>query len=133
MNVLLSLVVIAALLFGGGQTVNAAQDDLPDQPLYALKTWSEDLSLTFQNNEEAQVTRLMELAQTRTQEMIQLTEAGKTVPDHVQLRLEQHLQQALQICSTMDDAAMDQSPVAPAGSPARPRSRHGTNADPRQP
>lgn len=109
MNALITLFVLASLLFGGGITVRAAQDDLPDQPLYALKTWSEDLSLQFENNEEAQVSRLLELAQTRTQEMIRLTEDGKTVPDRVQLRLEQHLQQALQICSTLDDAAMDRT------------------------
>jgi hypothetical protein len=40
MNVLLSIIVIAGLLFGGGATVSAAQNDMPDEPLYELKTWS---------------------------------------------------------------------------------------------
>jgi len=109
MNLLISIVVVAGLLFGGGVTVQAAQDDLPNEPLYGLKTWSEELSLRFQGDPEARVERLMELIQTRTQEMERLTEAGQTPPDQVRLRLETHLQQALQICSNMDDPALDRT------------------------
>jgi hypothetical protein len=109
MNVLLSMLVIAGLLFGGGAAVSAAQDDLPNEPLYALKTLSEDLGLQFQNNDEAKVERLMELAQIRLQEMTRLTELDEPIPDHVRLRLEQHIQQALQICATMDDPALERT------------------------
>ena len=52
MNMIVSILVIAGLLFGGGATVNAAQNDLPNGPLYGLKLWSEDLGLQFQNNPE---------------------------------------------------------------------------------
>jgi hypothetical protein len=109
MNMLVSILVIAGLLFGGGATVNAAQDNLPNEPLYALKTWSEDISLQFQNDPQLKVDRLMELAEIRIQEMTQLTEDGQTPPDQVALRLEQHIHQALQICSTLDDATLDQT------------------------
>ncbi len=109
MNALLSILVIAGLLFGGGATVNAAQDDLPDEPLYALKTWSEDVGLKFQDEPEQKVDRLMELAQIRIQEMTRLTDAGQAVPDQVRLRLEQHIHQALQMCSNMDDATLDRT------------------------
>ena len=109
MNAVISMIVIAGLLFGGGATVNAAQDDLPGQPLYAVKTASEDVSVQFTGNAEAKVARLMELAQTRTQEMAQLIEEGQTPPDQVRQRLEQHLQSALQICANMDDATLDRT------------------------
>jgi hypothetical protein len=109
MNILVSILVIVGLLAGGGMTVNAAQNDLPNEPLYGVKTWSENVGLQFQNNPEAKVERLMELAQTRIQEMTQLTESGQTPPDQVRLRLEQHLQQAFQVCSNMDDAALDRT------------------------
>jgi hypothetical protein len=109
MNIIVSILVIAGLLAGGGMTVRAAQDDLPNEPLYGVKTLSENVSLQFQNNPEAKVERLMELAQTRVQEMKQLIESGQTPPDQVRLRLEQHLQQTLQLCSNMDDAALDQT------------------------
>jgi uncharacterized membrane protein YgcG len=109
MNILVSILVIAGLLAGGGATVKAAQDDLPNEPLYAVKTWSEEFSLQFQKDPEARVERLLELAQTRVQEMTQLIESGQTPPEQVRLRLEQHLQQALQLCSNMDDAALDRT------------------------
>jgi len=110
MNMLVSILVIASLVFGGGATaVGAAQNDLPNEPLYALKTWSEDISLQFQNDPQLKVERLMELAEIRVQEMTQLMEDGQTPPDQVALRLEQHIHQALQICSTLDEAALDQT------------------------
>ena len=110
MNVLLSILVIAGMLFGGGATaVGAAQDDLPSEPLYAVKMWAEDLTLQFQYDEEAKVDRLMELAQIRIQEMTRLVDAGEPIPDQVMLRLEQHIQQALQLCVTMDDPALERT------------------------
>ncbi len=107
MNILVSIVVIAGLLAGGGMTVKASQNDLPGEPLYAVKTFSENVSLDFQNSPEAKVERLLELAQTRVQEMSRMVESGQTPPDQVRQRLEQHVQQAFQICSNMDDAVLD--------------------------
>ncbi len=109
MNILVSIVVIAGLFAGGGMTVNASQNDLPGEPLYAVKTFSESVSLEFQNSPDAKVERLLELAQTRVQEMSRMVEAGQTPPDQVRQRLEQHLQQAFQVCSNMDDAALDRT------------------------
>ncbi|MEP0804010.1 MAG: hypothetical protein HRF47_00855 [Chloroflexota bacterium] len=110
MNVLLSILLIAGVLFGGGATVvGAAQDDLPGEPLYAVKTWSEDVGLQMQYDPQAKVERLMELAQIRIQEMSQLVENGQPVPDQVRLRLEQHIRQALQLCAQMDDPAMERA------------------------
>jgi len=109
MNTIISTLLVLGLLFGGGATVNAAQDDLPNEPLYGLKLWSEDLSLRFQNNDEAKVDQLMELAQIRVQEMTRLAETGEVIPDQVRLRLEQHIQQALQACSIMDDATLERT------------------------
>lgn len=106
MNVVVTLLVIAGLFIGGGTTVKAAQDDLPNEPLYAIKTLSEDVSLQFQKDPEAKVERLMELAQTRVQEMDRLIASGQTPPDQVRVRLEQHLEQTLAVSSNMDDAAL---------------------------
>jgi hypothetical protein len=109
MNALLTILVIAGLLFGGGATVNAAQDDLPNEPLYAVKTWTEDLSLQFMNNGENKVNRLMELAQIRIQEMDQLVKDGEPIPDQLRLRLEDHIRQALQICVNLDDPTLERA------------------------
>lgn len=109
MNVLLSILVVAGLLFGGGATVQAAQDDLPNEPLYAVKTLTENISLQFQNNQEDKVDKLMEMAQVRVQEMVQLSGGGEPIPDEVPLRLEQHIRQAMQNTVNMDDANLDQT------------------------
>ena len=109
MNMIVSILVIAGLLFGGGATVNAAQNDLPNEPLYALKLWSEDLGVQFQNNSEQKVERLMDLSQVRLQEMQRLKDANQTVPDQLRQRLQDHIQQALQICATLDDPTMDRT------------------------
>src|SRR5574338_396054 len=47
MKLAVSTLVIVGLLFGGNATVSAAQDDLPNQPLYPVKVMSEDVSLWF--------------------------------------------------------------------------------------
>jgi len=109
MNTIISTLLIVGMLFGGGATVNAAQDDLPNEPLYELKIWSEDLGLRFQNGDEAKVNRLMELAQIRVQEMTNLGETNEPIPDQVRLRLEQHIQQALQTCLTLDEPTLDRA------------------------
>lgn len=109
MNAILSILVAAGLLFGGGTAVGAAQDDLPNEPLYAVKTWTEDLSLQFQDAPEEKVDRLMDLTQTRIQEMIRLSEEGEPIPDQVTLRLEQHIRQALQLCANMDDPTLERA------------------------
>ena len=51
----------------------------------------------------------MELSQIRIQEMIALAETGDLIPDQTRVRLEQHIQQALQICTTMDDATLERT------------------------
>ena len=109
MNMLISVLMIAGLLFGGGATVNAAQDDMPNEPLYVLKMWSEDVSLQLQKDPEAKVDRLMDLVQIRTQDMTRLIDAGEPVPDQVRLRLEQHIQDALQTCLTLDEPTLDRT------------------------
>lgn len=109
MNMIISVLVIAGLLFGGGATVNAARDDLPNEPLYGLKMWSEEFSLRFQDEPEQKADRLMELARIRIQEMTRLADAGQAIPDQLRQRLEQHIHQALQLCSSMDDPALDRT------------------------
>jgi hypothetical protein len=111
LNMVVTILVIAGLLAGGGTTVRAAQDDLPNEPLYVIKILSEDVSLQFQNSPEAKADRLLELSQTRVQEMTQLIKAGQTPPEQVAERLEQHLQETLQLYSNLGDAELDQALV----------------------
>lgn len=107
MNALFSiLIVFAMLISGGATTVYAAQDDLPGQALYPVKTWSEDIRLQFTADPQQEIDLLMDFAQRRVEEMVALAAQGLTPPAEVQMRLEQHLGQALQIAAGLDDAAM---------------------------
>ncbi len=105
MNILVSVLLAAALLMGSGATLASAQDDLPGEPLYEVKLFAEDIGLSLSGSPEAKVERLMELAQVRTQEMAALVEDGQAVPEAVFQRLEQHIQQALEIAAAIEDDA----------------------------
>jgi hypothetical protein len=103
MNVLVALILAASLLLGGGATVVAAQDDLPNQPLYQLKLWTENAALAMNADPQEQANLLMNMAQNRVQEIAALAGMGATPPEQVPLRLEQHLRQTLQLAAGMDD------------------------------
>lgn len=109
MNLIISTLVIAGLLFGGGTAVYAAQDDLPNESLYQLKLLSEEANLQLQNDPQEKAAYLMTMAQTRIREMAQLAADGQPIPEDVPLRLEQHIQQALQLCVNLDEATCDQT------------------------
>jgi uncharacterized membrane protein YgcG len=109
MNIVISMLVIAGLLFGGGATVSAAQDDLPGQALYAVKTASEDFRLQLMSDPQEEALYLMELTQARLQEMAAITNAGQSPSDALVTRLELHIHQALQTCTQMDEAGLDQT------------------------
>jgi hypothetical protein len=107
MNAILSVALALALLFGGsGATVYAAQDALPNQPLYAVKTWTEDARLSLASNPEAEINQLMQMTQQRTQEMAALVDQGQVPPESLELRLQQHIRQALQTASKLNDTDM---------------------------
>ena len=106
MNMLMSALVILGLLFGGSATVSAAQDDLPNQPLYQLKLMSEDAKVWLASDLGLKIEMLMEQVQTRTEEMAALTLAGITPPAELTIRTQERIQQALHIASSLDDASM---------------------------
>ena len=106
MNMLMSALVILGLLFGGSATVSAAQDDLPNQPLYQLKLMSEDAKVWLASDPGLKIEMLMEQVQTRTEEMAALTLVGITPPAELTIRTQERIQQALHIASSLDDASM---------------------------
>jgi hypothetical protein len=106
MNLIISILVIAGLLFGGGATVAAAQNDLPTEPLYQIKLVSEDASIWLAHDPSMKIEMLMEQAQTRTEEMVALASAGIIPPTGLATRMQDQIQQALQLTTTLDDAEM---------------------------
>ena len=108
MNALGVLILVVSLFLGGGATVAAAQDDLPNQPLYQLKLWTEDATLALNSDPQEQASLLINMAQTRVEEMAALSEMGLTPPDQVRKRLEEHLYRALVLAADMDETTREQ-------------------------
>lgn len=105
MKLVLSIFVIAGLLFGGNATVSAAQDDLPNQPLYAVKLMAEEMRLRLQADPSLQIETLMKQAQTRTEEMAALTENGVIPPAELSKRAQERIQRALHLAAALEDPA----------------------------
>jgi hypothetical protein len=101
---LTSILMIVSILLGGtGITVYAAQDSLPDQPLYGVKTWSEDFRGVLTNDLQSKLNLDLELANRRVEEMVVLSASGVTPSDAVLARLENHLNQTLHLAAGLDD------------------------------
>ena len=102
-----SFLLVLALMFGGSSAaVFAAQDSLPNQSLYQLKTLSEDIALrsTLRNTHRLQMA--LEYADRRVSEMIRLRERQQEIPESTYLRLQNHLDQALRIGANSDEGEM---------------------------
>jgi uncharacterized membrane protein YgcG len=104
---LIKVTLIFGLIFGSvGSTAVLAASSLPDSPLYPLKLAIEQTRLTLASQPADQADLHLSLARVRTQEMAQLALAGK-VPDQATLtRLQQHLNQSLNLAAQMPDGPM---------------------------
>ena len=100
MSVLTTLMLIVALVFGGsGAAYAAAQQALPDQPLYGLKVAGEDLQIQLTANEQNRLELALKFSQRRVDEMEKMANAGKEIPAAVQTRWQQQVQEAVQLAN----------------------------------
>jgi hypothetical protein len=108
MNVLLiKAILIVTLVLGptGGAAAMAA-NSLPDTPLYPVRLAMEQARLSVTSDPAEQAALHMTRAQVRVQEMIRLALAGEVPNEAIQLRLRQHLHQALQLAAGLPDDEM---------------------------
>ena len=97
---LTTIALVLSLMLGGtGATVYAAQDSLPNQPLYGIKTFSEDLatSLSLRNHQRLQLE--LDYAGRRVAEMTSLALRGMNPPEPVLVRLEMHLDRVIELAA----------------------------------
>lgn len=108
----MTIFVTLSLLFGGaGASVAAAQDDLPGEPLYALKRWTEEVRARVNISDQEQLQWMLELTNRRMEEIKALSAQGKPIPEPVALRLEQHQETALRLAAGLQDEQMIQALV----------------------
>lgn len=104
-----ALVLVAIIFSGGSLTAFAAQDSLPDEALYPLKLWTEDLRLELRSDDGKQVELLTSFANRRVDEFVSLVNTGSAVPDQVIVRLDNELDSMLQLLQEMDDDELAES------------------------
>jgi len=108
-NALIAAFLSIAVFFGGtATTVYAAQDSLPDQSLYPVKTWSEDAILSLTASPQARLNYTLDFTDRRIREVAELLSNGKAVPERVFTRLQDQLEQVLNLVAGMDDPTMIQ-------------------------
>ena len=100
------MVVAAVMLSGAGVTAAAAQNSLPNEALYPVKMFIEEVQWGSASGPEAQIEVQLEHAQQRVHEMAQLAERGTAVPEEVPARLRTQLQTALQVAAQLDDSQL---------------------------
>ena len=102
-----SFILVLALMFGGtGAAALAAQDSLPNQALYQVKTFTEDLALRSMLRNTYRLQMELDFADRRISEMNRLQERQQAIPEATRQRLENHLDQALLLATNFEDAEM---------------------------
>jgi hypothetical protein len=101
------ILILLAVAFGGTTaTAFAAQESLPSEALYPIKTFVEDVRLALTSDPEAEVDLLLQFSDERMEEIAALMEQGLPVPEAVATQLQSHLNTALKTCAELDDAAL---------------------------
>lgn len=78
-----SLVIVLLMLGAAGGAAFAAQDTLPDSPLYRVKLAGEDVRLWFVFDEKHEAEILLDQSGQRMEEMMALVQRGKPIPENV--------------------------------------------------
>ncbi len=102
------VVVLLVLLFVGASslTVYAAQASLPGDPLYTVKSASEDIRLSLTLSDEARLNLTMDYTNHRVDEIQTLVSQGKSLPGQASERYQHELDEELQLAAQMNDQAM---------------------------
>lgn len=109
-STVLTILLAVGILFGGaGTTVYAAQNSLPDQTLYPVKTLSEQVRLRLTESPEDQLGAVLQFTNRRMLELSELIAGENGVPLEWQTRFQQNLEDALQIAARLEDASMKQA------------------------
>jgi len=99
------LMIVSALVGGSGAaTVYASQASLPGELLYPVKTWSEDVRMDLTSDPESDLDLNLEFADRRVAEIVSLLGEGETLSPQIMLRLQTHLDQALQYAVGLEDS-----------------------------
>jgi hypothetical protein len=103
----LFIVILVLVLLGASSfTVFAAQSSLPGDPLYPIKSVSEDIRISLAFSTQAKLNLTMDYTNQRVREIQGLATQGKSLPDQTSERYQHELEAELQLAAQMNDQAM---------------------------
>jgi len=110
---IVSIVVALVTLFSGAGagTVFASQDALPNEFLYPVKLWSEELRLTLSQDVEKDLLLHLDFADQRVDEMLALADTGLVPDNTLKINLQTHLWLAEKLANQTDDPVQAQDQV----------------------
>jgi hypothetical protein len=106
LKALTAALIALFILVGSSLTVYAAQDSLPGETLYMVKSWSEDIRLSLTSSPQNRLNLTLDYTDRRVGEITRLLAAGKSVPEDASDRFQAELDNVLQLAAQMDDAQM---------------------------
>ena len=104
---LTALILAITIIFGGGgATVFAAQDSMPDDLLYQVKLFTEDLRLNLTADDQAGFNLALGYSDERIEEFADLAAEGQPLQPEIALRYQEQLNYALQLAARFDDDSL---------------------------
>jgi len=100
------LVILTLALGGTGATVYAAQDSLPDDALYPVKTASEQAQLALTTNTQTRLELLLRFSERRMDEIAATAGWDSPGAESAAVRLMEQMNLALQAASQLEDPAL---------------------------
>ena len=97
------LLVIGILVGAGTLSVAAAQNSLPNEVLYPIKTLSEDIRLDLTNEATTRSSLDMEFSNRRVDEILTILQTDRLPPPIVMIRLTNQLESALENAVSLPD------------------------------
>ena len=102
-----TIIIAATMLFGGaGATVYAAQDSLPNDVLYPIKTFGENVRLALASNTQSRLQLVLRFCDQRVAEIAGVAGQGEPLWEDMITRLQEQQNLALQAAAELDDPAM---------------------------
>ncbi len=98
------IIAVVIILSGSTITVAAAQSSLPGDPLYSVKSWSEEVRLSLAFSTKTKLNLTLDYTNRRVDEIQSLLAGGKAVNDQTSDRFQQELDSALQLAARLDDS-----------------------------
>jgi hypothetical protein len=96
------ITVLTLALGGGGVTLAAAQSAMPDDVLYSVKTWTEDVRYDLATSDEDRLDLALQYAERRMTEIKTMLEKGIPPEQALASKYQAQIETALQLSTGMD-------------------------------